>query len=290
MALPWAWSMSFRERCAYFHSREVSTTAHTSAMVWSAAPSAPLRLRREHHGRCAGAGAARAIQRPGAARGLVVAGRGLRAGARSWCAATLAIWWARSRETRTTSYRVLGDVAGIRLDLGDADVEIDGGATAVEVRRVDRFAFGRPPTRRRTVEDGTLTIVSRCPDQVLGSCRALLPARPCPTTSRSTVETSQRHRQPRAACARRSRITTGSGAIAATGFCGFPLRATLRHRRRRALARVLGRPARAALAQPATCARSSRPAATRSTPRATRARSASAGSRTSTTRRSRSRR
>ena len=69
-------------------------------------------------------------------------------------AATLAIWWARSRETRTTTYRVLGDLAGIRLDLGDADVEIDGGATAVEVRRVDRFAYGAPvdgaPLGRRT--------------------------------------------------------------------------------------------------------------------------------------------
>ncbi|MBO9706425.1 MAG: hypothetical protein J7474_13075, partial [Arthrobacter sp.] len=50
-------------------------------------------------------------------------------------AATLAIWWAASRETRTTSYRVLGDLSGIRLDLGNADVEIDGGASAVEVRR-----------------------------------------------------------------------------------------------------------------------------------------------------------
>ena len=59
-------------------------------------------------------------------------------------AATLAIWWARSRETRTTTYRVLGDLAGMRLDVGDADVEIDGGATAIEVRRIDRFAFGRP--------------------------------------------------------------------------------------------------------------------------------------------------
>ena len=71
-------------------------------------------------------------------------------------AATLAIWWAASRETRTTSYRVLGDLAGIRLDLGDADVEIDGGATAVEVRRVDRFAYGRPAVERRSVDDGTL--------------------------------------------------------------------------------------------------------------------------------------
>ena len=47
---------------------------------------------------------------------------------------TLIAWWAFTRETRTTSYRVLGDVVGVRLDVGDADVEIDGGATAIEVR------------------------------------------------------------------------------------------------------------------------------------------------------------
>ena len=72
---------------------------------------------------------------------LVLAGRDAR------------LWWALTRETRTTSYRVLGDVAGVRLDLGDADVEIDGGATAIEVRRVDTFAFGQPSderTRSRT--------------------------------------------------------------------------------------------------------------------------------------------
>jgi hypothetical protein len=75
-------------------------------------------------------------------------GRHLRPAARRRRAA-FTIAWLASRETRTTSYRVLGDLAGIRLDLGDADVEIDGGASAVEVRRVDRFAFGKPSVERR---------------------------------------------------------------------------------------------------------------------------------------------
>src|SRR3954453_9632216 len=86
-------------------------------------------------------------------------------------AATLAIWWAASRETRTTSYRVLGDLAGVQLDLGDADVEIDGGASAIEARRIDLFAYGPPGRERRSVHNGTLSISSRSPDQVARSCR-----------------------------------------------------------------------------------------------------------------------
>jgi hypothetical protein len=138
-------------------------------------------------------------------------------------AATLAIWWAASRETRTTSYRVLGDLSSIRLDLGDADVEIDGGATAVEVRRVDRFAFGAPSNERRSVTDGTLTISSRCPDQVLGSCHAsyrLAVPDNVPleiqTQSGSVSLTGVRSTVS---------VNTGSGPISAGGFCGFQLRA-----------------------------------------------------------------
>jgi hypothetical protein len=139
-------------------------------------------------------------------------------------AATLAIWWAASRETRTTTYRVLGDLSGIQLDLGDADVEIDGGATAVEVRRVDRFAYGAPSIERRSVGDGTLAISSRCPDQVLGSCRAAYRlAVPdnvgldIQTAGGSVSLTGVRSSVT---------VTTGSGPISASGFCGFQLRAT----------------------------------------------------------------
>jgi hypothetical protein len=139
-------------------------------------------------------------------------------------ATTLAIWWAATLETRTTPYRVLGDLAGIRLDLGDADVEIDGGATAVEVRRVNRFAYGAPSEERRSIAGGTLTIVSRCPEQVLGSCRVTYRLT-VPDNVPLEIETTSG--SVRVTGVRASvHVTTGDGAITATGFCGFLLRAS----------------------------------------------------------------
>src|SRR4051812_15734050 len=213
-------------------------------MVWSTAPSAPLRYACDgarqpcHEGptvRLAALGGAPVVV---TTEDAPVQGRSepraAPPGAAAWwwlvtvsvvvlagVAVTLAIWWAASRETRTTSYRVLGDLSGIRLDLGDADVEIDGGATAVGVRRVDRFAYGAPSRERRSVTDGTLTITSRCPDQVLGSCHATyrlavpdnVPLE-IKTQSGSVSLTSLRSTVS---------VSTGSGPVAASGFCGFQL-------------------------------------------------------------------
>lgn len=138
--------------------------------------------------------------------------------------ATLAVWWAATRETRTTTYRVLGELSGIRLDLGDADVEIDGGATAVEVRRVDRFAYGAPADEDRSVEGGVLTIVSRCPRQVLGSCSAAYRLT-VPDNVPIEIETSSG--AVRISGVRASiQANTDSGPFSATGFCGFLLRAS----------------------------------------------------------------
>jgi len=136
----------------------------------------------------------------------------------------LAVWWAATRETRTTTYRVLGDLAGIRLDLGDADVEIDGGGAAVEVRRTDRFAYGAPSEEDRRLEGGTLSIRSRCPDQVIGSCRASYRLT-VPDNVPLELQTSSG--SVRVSGVRASlQVSTGSGAISATGFCGFLLRAS----------------------------------------------------------------
>jgi hypothetical protein len=138
--------------------------------------------------------------------------------------AAAAIWWAASSETRTTSYRVLGDLAAIRLDLGAADVEIDGGAGAVEVQRVDRFAFGRPSRERRSVAAGRLTIVSRCPRQLLGDCRASYRVS---VPDNVAVEVMTSSGAVRLTGVRASvQVQTGSGGVAAGGFCGFSLRAT----------------------------------------------------------------
>jgi len=138
-------------------------------------------------------------------------------------AAVLGLWSARSHEIRTTPYRILGDVSKLHLDLGDADVEIDGGATAIEVRRVDEFSFGKPPTEVRDVENGTVSLVSRCPEQVIGSChvryRLTVPDNvPLEIeTSGGTVDV--------ASVRSTVRITSGSGAIRVAGFCGFSLQA-----------------------------------------------------------------
>jgi hypothetical protein len=139
-------------------------------------------------------------------------------------AVTLFVWWLATRETRTTTYRVLGDLAALQLDLGDADVEVDGGATAVEVRRVDEFAFGRPSEERHTVTGGHLDVVSRCPDQVLGSCHASYRVA-VPDNVPVMIETARG--SVRLSGVRASvEVSTGSGAITATGFCGFSLRAS----------------------------------------------------------------
>src|SRR3954466_13837277 len=133
-------------------------------------------------------------------------------------AAVVIVWWGASRETRTSSYRVLGDLAGIDLDLGDADVQIDGGGGAVEVRRVDRFSFGHASSERRSVRDGVLRVVSRCPDQVLGACRTAyrLTVPDNVPVQLETASGSVRLNGVRASV----QVTTGSGGIAATGFCG----------------------------------------------------------------------
>ena len=135
----------------------------------------------------------------------------------------LTAWWAATRETRTSTYDVLGDLGGITLDLQDADVQIDGGSAAVEVRKVDRFAFGRASTERRSVRDGVLTLVSRCPDQVLGGCRTTYRLT-VPDNVPVTVRTSSG--AVRLSGVRASvKVNTGSGAITATGFCGHSLAA-----------------------------------------------------------------
>lgn len=138
-------------------------------------------------------------------------------------AGVLTASWATTRETRTSTYDVLGDLAGITLDLQDADVQIDGGSTAVQVRKVDRFAFGRPSTERRSVRAGVLTLVARCPDEVLGGCRTSYRVT-VPDNVPVTVRTSSG--AVRLSGVRASvKVNTGSGSVSATRFCGHSLAA-----------------------------------------------------------------
>lgn len=139
-------------------------------------------------------------------------------------AVVLAIWWGTSSETRTTSYGVTGDLSTVRLDLGGANVEVDGGGDAVAVRRVDDFAFGHPPTEQRSVAPGKLTIVSRCPRQVIGECRSTYRVT-VPDNVAIQVQTSSGNVRLSGVRASVS-VQTGSGNVSADGFCGFLLHAT----------------------------------------------------------------
>jgi hypothetical protein len=136
-----------------------------------------------------------------------------------------AAWWAASSETRVTSYRVLGTLAGIELDFADADAEVAGGALgAVEVRRTDRFAFGNPSAEAREVRNGVLRIRSQCPKTVPDTCRAAYRVE-VPDNVPVTIRTGSG--DVRLSGFRGSaQLATGSGAIAVSGFCGFALRAT----------------------------------------------------------------
>jgi hypothetical protein len=139
-------------------------------------------------------------------------------------AVVLAVWWAASSTGVDARYRVLGDLAAIRLDLGDADVEVAGGGTAVEVLRMDRYVYGARARERRTVDGGALTIRSRCPELVFGSCRVRYRLT-VPDNVPIEVETV-RGNVTLTGVRASVRIVTGRGAITATGFCGFSLRAT----------------------------------------------------------------
>ena len=140
-------------------------------------------------------------------------------------AAVMGVWWAASSETRIATYRVVGTLSAIQLDVGDADVTIVGGATgAVEVQRTDEFAFDRAPRESRGVEDGVLRIESSCPDTVVGTCRA---AYRIAVRDNIDLEVQTAAGSVRVAALNGSaRIEAGSGAITVDGFCGFRLTAT----------------------------------------------------------------
>jgi len=163
---------------------------------------------------------------PGAARRaspwwLLVAGSGL---VLLVVAAVMGAWWVASGETRITTYRVLGSLNAIELDLGEADVDIAGGARVVEVRRTDEYAFGQAPRERRAVSGGVLRIGSSCAETVVGSCRSAYRIA-VPDNVQVTLRTTSGQVGVDGLNGS-ARIATGAGPIAVRAFCGFSLSAS----------------------------------------------------------------
>ncbi len=139
--------------------------------------------------------------------------------------AVMGIWWAASSERREVSYRVIGTLSAIELDVGAADVEVVGGETGpIRVVRTESFAFDRPPGDSHTVQDGVLRIRSRCPDTIVGTCRASYRI-----LVRDNVQLNVRTSSGQVLVSDlngSARIETGSGPIAVDALCGFRLTAT----------------------------------------------------------------
>jgi hypothetical protein len=131
---------------------------------------------------------------------------------------------ASSRE-RVVRFAARGDLSGVMLDLGDADVMIAGGGrrAVLAVQRTDRFAFGHDAEVRRTIVAGALRLHSRCPTTVPQSCSAryrLVVPDNVPVDVR-TEAGDVRLRGYRGSL----RVTTHSGDIDIDAFCGFSLQA-----------------------------------------------------------------
>ncbi len=137
----------------------------------------------------------------------------------------LAAWWISTSERQVTAYSVRGALDAVVLDLGNADAEIVGGreAPVVDVQRTDAFAFHRPARAERRVQGRTLTLRSRCPATVLGSCSASYRLT-VPNNVAVTVRTASG--DVRLDAFRGSAlIETLTGDVSATAYCGFALRA-----------------------------------------------------------------
>jgi len=140
-------------------------------------------------------------------------------------AAALLIATVATSHERDVRFAVRGSVSGVSLDVGDADVEIDGGGrrNLLDVQRTDHYAFGHDAIVERTVTMGELRVHSRCPKAVPHTCsshyRLVVPDN-VPVDVRATSG-RVRLRSYRGS----ARLTTRSGDIDVAGFCGFSLQA-----------------------------------------------------------------
>jgi putative adhesin len=130
-----------------------------------------------------------------------------------------------SARERIVSFAVAGELDGVTLDLGEADVDVVRGGqdTIVRVERRDRFSFGHAARIRRSIEAGQLRLASRCPLTVLHACsvryRVTMPDN-VPVDVRAASGNVKL-----AGYQGSARISTDDGDITVAGYCGFSLQA-----------------------------------------------------------------
>jgi hypothetical protein len=138
-------------------------------------------------------------------------------------AIALAVGALTSRSRVIAVYPVAGSVQGLAFDLADGDITIVGGGRddAVQVRRTERYSFGRRAQTTRTPEAGVFRVRSRCPTTLLGPCRVayrvIVPdnvAVDIRTTSGTVTLRGYRGT---------AKLSTTSGGIDISGYCGNSL-------------------------------------------------------------------
>jgi Toastrack DUF4097 len=142
-------------------------------------------------------------------------------------AAAMAVLWFTTSGTRMSDYLAAAEVKRIEIDVGDGDVTIvGGGLDEVAVRRTDHYAYDKGPSEWRTLDDGVVRIISRCPSLVIGSCAAdyRLRIRSGVPVSVLVERGNVRLTHYRGA----AELETRAGTITVGGFCGTLLQAATR--------------------------------------------------------------
>jgi DUF4097 and DUF4098 domain-containing protein YvlB len=137
----------------------------------------------------------------------------------------LGVGWLTSLGSTTTRYSVSAPLSRVDLHLASGQVVIVGSSSSsVEVRRTDHFAFGHEAHEQRSMRGGVLSISSRCPRIVVGSCSASYEVA-VPETVAVRVITTAGHvrldgfRGP-------ATLQTRSGSVDVEAYCGFQLAAS----------------------------------------------------------------
>jgi hypothetical protein len=138
---------------------------------------------------------------------------------------TVGVWALATTQREISTYQVSGAVNGVNLDLGDGDAEVIGAGTSpvVAVQRTDHSSFGHDADTSRSLVAGVLRIHVRCPLTVLHTCSSNYQVR-IPENVPVVVRTGSGHVR-FDGFRGTARITTGSGGISVSGFCGFALQA-----------------------------------------------------------------
>jgi hypothetical protein len=135
-----------------------------------------------------------------------------------------AIDWLVTMHSRTSAYSVTAPLRRVELTITSGQALIIGtDSSTLQVRRTDRYSFGHVASERRSLRNGVLRIVSRCPKIVVGSCSAFYELA-VPETVALTVRTIDgevRMDGFRGA----ADVLTRAGNVSVQAYCGFDLAA-----------------------------------------------------------------